>query len=119
MKSVTGLFVHVFNSKTYGLIILLMIFGFVAVLIAAIFFNKDLWDKWFDQGMASAIAAALRAIGVDGVPKIAASWQDPNSQAANPPGAFQEMLPHPIAAVQSLPPADVVVMGPPSSLIPP
>lgn len=77
---------HLGNSKTYVLLIIFMIIGLIAVVIAALF-GENLWGQWFDQAFVSTIGAVLRAIGVDGIPKAAAAFRDPNSSAANPPPA--------------------------------
>lgn len=81
---------HLGNSKTYVLLIIFMAMGLLAVIIAAAAFDKDLWEVWFDQAFVSTIGAVLRAIGVDGAPKVAAAIKNPDSAAANPPPAVTE-----------------------------
>lgn len=75
------------DSKTYVLLLLLALLAFITCLVAAAF-GQQLWDRFFDLLLGQSVAGAGRAAIVDGAPKIAASWQNPDSQGANPPSAM-------------------------------
>lgn len=84
---------HFLDSKTNFGLFWLSILGFIGFLIIAavwgtIYFEQLLYFLGFNGG-----SAVTRASIVDGVPKIAASWQNPNSIAANPPPAVSPIQP--------------------------
>lgn len=81
---------HLFNSKTYTLLIFFAMLGLATVLLADGFFGVELWEKFFDQILVESGVGGARAIAVDGAPKVAAAWKEPNSIAANPPPAVTQ-----------------------------
>lgn len=88
-------FEHLFDSKTYVLLILFTLLGLLAVILADAAFHRDLWGRFFDELLGNSVVGGGRAAVVDGAPKIAAAWQNPNSQAANPPPAVSTPQPSP------------------------
>lgn len=94
---------HFLDSKTnFGLFWLSML-GFIAFIIIAalwgdVFFEELLWFLGFNGG-----GAVTRAATVDGIPKIAASWQNPNSVGANPPPAVSQQQQSTVTNITSLP----------------
>lgn len=85
---------HFLGSKTYVLLLVFAVIALITCVVAASIFGRDLWDRFFDLLMGETAAGATRAVAVDGAPKVAAAFKDPNSQAANPPSATLGAVTH-------------------------
>lgn len=78
---------HFFNSKTNYYIFFCSMLGFVAFLVVLAVYGDVLFTEFMALLGFNTGGAVTRAGVVDGMPKIAASRQDPYSPAANPPPA--------------------------------
>lgn len=77
---------HLGDSKTFILLLIMAILALLACTIAEAF-GHDVWGSLFNFfGLEVGVGGGRTAV-VDGAPKIAAAWRDPNSSGANPPPA--------------------------------
>lgn len=100
------------DSKTYVLLILFALLALITCIVAAAIFGENLWDRFFDLLIGESATAGVRAVAVDGAPKVAAAWRDPASPAANPPSAMMALVPPPGAPNTYVPP--IPAGGPPA-----
>lgn len=78
---------HFCDSKTNFGLLWMSILGFAGFIIILVLYGEVLLGELLMFLAGNGGFSAVRAVGVDGAPKIAAAWQNPNSLAANPPPA--------------------------------
>lgn len=102
------------DSKTYVLLIVITVIALIACCIASAF-GYDVWGRLFDLMMGNTVVGGGRAIVNDGLPKVAAAWQDPNSAAANPPSAMLQTATPPIATIEPTAAVEPTLQASPST----
>ena len=103
---------HFWDSKTNFWMWWASLLGFIAFLIIIIIYGDVLLEELLMFLGFNGGGAVVRAVGVDGLPKVAASWKNPDSLAANPPPAVSNPIPNGIVPAQVNPIAPKVNLNP-------